>query len=79
LAEEELEDVAKFVVGIRGVRGEQSEDIGETTSGMGFYSSIFVKEDSVVRQLLADSREGSRVDAVLVELCELSVEILQLL
>jgi hypothetical protein len=63
-----LEDVAKFVVGIRGVRGEQSKDISETTSGMCFHSSIFVKEDSVASQLLVDSREGSRVDAVLVQL-----------
>ena len=74
-----MKDVAKFIVCIRGVRGEQSEDIGQTTSGMGFYSSIFVKEDGVVSQLLAHGREGSCVDAVLVQLRKLSVEILQLL
>jgi len=79
LAEEELKDVAELIVCVRSVRSEQSEDIGQTASREGFDPSILVKENSVMDQLLAGRREGTCIDAVLVQLRKLSVETLQLL
>ena len=78
LAEEELKDVAEFIVRVRGIRSKQPEDVSKTTSCVSFDSSILMKENGVVDQLLADRREASGIDAVLIQLGELSVKVLQL-
>jgi len=79
LAEEKLEYVAKFVVRVWSVRSKESEDVSQTTSRVGFDSSIFMKENGIVDQLLTDRREGSSINTVLVQVGKLGVEILQLL
>jgi hypothetical protein len=79
LTEEELKYVAKFIVGVRSVRSKESEDIGKTASCKSFDSSVFVKEDRIMDQFLADCRECTGIDAVLVQLRKLGVEALQLL
>jgi len=79
LAEEELKDIAEFVMCVRSIRSKQSEDVSQTASSVSLDSTILVKKNGIVDQLLADCRECSGINAVLVEVCELGVEILQLL
>jgi hypothetical protein len=79
LAEEKLEYVAEFVVRVWSVRSKESEDVSQTASRVGFDSSILVKENGIVDQLLTDRREGRSINAILVQVCKLGVEILQLL
>jgi len=79
LAEEELKDVAEFIMRVRCVRSKQPEDVSQTTSCKSFDPSVLVKENGVMDQVLADCREGTSIDAVLLQLCKLGVETLQLL
>jgi len=65
LAEEELKDVTEFIMRVRCVRSKQPEDVSQTTSCKSFDPSVLVKENGVMDQVLADCREGTSIDAVL--------------
>lgn len=79
LPEEELEDVAKFVLIVGRVRRVESEEVGEAARGVRLDAAVLVEENGGVDEIFADGVEGGDVDVLLVHLCELLVELLEFL